>query len=122
MIQVYLFLIHPHPLFIVTVQLNMELYQSQEQFQYGVWFFQYNHEFLFCITGGSLEVSRSFIDHSESFSTMNTVSISNNNSLTYRITNQLQFFDSLHCDADIPLPHRTFEATIRRTNDETLRK
>ena len=39
MIQVYLFLIHPHPLFIVTVQLNMELYLSQEQCQYSVLLF-----------------------------------------------------------------------------------
>ena len=92
--------------------------------------FQNNQDFLFCVSSGSLEISHSFIDHSESsFSTSIEVSTSNNNSMTNRITYQIQFFNSLHCNADIPLPQRTLEnsvvrsleETITRTKEETLR-
>lgn len=49
--------------------------------------------------------------------------------MTNRITYQIQFFSSLHCHADIPLPQstfekspiRSFEETIKKTNEETLR-
>jgi len=65
--------------------------------------FKNNQNYLFCVWGGSLEVSHSFIYHSASFSTSTAVSTSNNNSFTNTITYQLQFFNSLHCNADIPL-------------------
>ena len=80
----------------------------------------------------SLEVSHSFIDHSGSFSRSTAVSTTNN-SFTNRITYQLQFFNSHHCNADIPLidptpvitieksPIKSLEETIRRTNEETLK-
>jgi len=71
-----------------------------------------NQNTLFCVLGGSLEVSHSFISHSGVFSASTAVSTTNN-SLTYRITYQIQFFNSLHCIADIPLstPLRTIEKT-----------
>jgi len=69
--------------------------------------FHNNHDCLFCAIGGSLEVSHSFIDHSGSFSISTAVSTTNNNSFINRITYQLQFFNSHHCNADIPLPQRT---------------
>jgi len=73
--------------------------------------FKNNQSTLFCVNQGSLEVSHSFIDHSGSFSTSTAVSTSNNNSLTNTITYQLQFFNSIHCNADIPLstPMSTIE-------------
>jgi len=61
-----------------------------------------NHNVLFDFWGGYIMVSHSFIDHSSSFSTGFNVLTSNNNSFTYRITYQLQFFDSLYCNSDIP--------------------
>jgi len=70
--------------------------------------FKNNQNTLFCVYEGSLEVSHSFIDHSgSSFSSRTAVSTSNNNSFTNIITYQLQFFNSIHCNADIPLPQRT---------------
>jgi len=91
--------------------------------------FHNNHEYLFYVESGSLEVSHSFIDHTSSFSTELEISTSNN-SLTNRITYQIQFFSSLHCYADIPLPHSTFEKSVMRsleethriTNEETIRR
>jgi len=65
--------------------------------------FQSNQDSLFCVWDGSLEVSHSFIDHSGSFSTSTAVSTSNNNSFTNIITYQIQYFNSLHCNADLPL-------------------
>jgi len=65
--------------------------------------FTKNSNFLFCVWESSLEVSHSFIDHSSiSFSTSTTF-ITTNISLINRITFQMQFFNSLHCNADIPL-------------------
>ena len=75
--------------------------------------FKNNQNTLFCVYGGSIEVSHSFIDHSGSFSTSTAVSTSNNNSFTNAITYQLQFFDDLHCNADIPLIQRSLEETLR---------
>jgi len=75
--------------------------------------FKNNQNTLFYIDSGSLEVSHSFIDHSGSFSTSTAVSTSNNNSFTNAITYQLQFFDDLHCNADIPLIQRSLEETLR---------
>jgi len=81
--------------------------------------FKNNQNYLFCVYGGSLEVSHSFIDHSESFSD-GEVSTSNNNSFTNTITYQLQFFNSLHCNADIPLIQRSLEETVKETQKETV--
>jgi len=84
--------------------------------------FKNNQNTLFCVYQGSLEVSHSFIDHSGSFSTSTAVSTSNNNSFTNTITYQLQFFNSIHCNADIPLIQRSLEETLRVTLKETLRE
>jgi len=65
--------------------------------------FKNNQNTLFCVWSGSIEVYHSFISHSASFSTSTEVSTSNNNSFTNTITYQLQFFNSLHCNADIPI-------------------
>ena len=77
-----------------------------------------NNNYLFCLYGGSLEVSHSFIYHSGSSlsttvstSISTSVSTSNNNSFTNTITYQLQFFNSLHCPTDIPPPTRTPDHT-----------
>ena len=79
--------------------------------------FQNNQNYLFCVYSGSLEVSHSFIDHSGPFSRSRAVSTTNN-SLTKRITYQMQFFNSLHCNADIPIIMReTAKETIARTYD-----
>ena len=82
--------------------------------------FRNNQNRLFCVVGGSLEVSHSFIFHTPSFSTSTAVSTSNNNSFTNRITYQLQFFNSFHCNADIPLPKRSVEETLRMTYERTI--
>ena len=82
--------------------------------------FNNNQNSLFCVWEGSLEVSHSFIDHSGSFSTSTAVLTSNNNSFTNRITYQLQFFNSLHCYADIPLIDTTPLITIPRTYAECI--
>jgi len=112
--------------------------------------FKNNQNTLFCVNQGSLEVSHSFISHSGSFSIYTIVSTSNNNSFTNTITYQLQFFNSLHCNADIPLftspstieqtpldspqptlemteintpnltPEKTGEQSLHPTNDQTL--
>ena len=95
--------------------------------------FQNNQDILFCVYEGSLEVSHSFISHSGSFSASTAVSTSSNNSFTYMITYQILFFNSLHCNADMPVKERTpiqtfeksamrsLEETISRTKEETLR-
>ena len=92
--------------------------------------FQNNQNYLFCVRGGSLEVSHSFIDHIlSSFSTSTIFSTETNNSFIETITYQIQFFNSHYCYTDIPPPSRTLdqtqkisvEETIRRTNDITLR-
>jgi len=84
--------------------------------------FKNNQNTLFCVYGGSLEVSHSFIDHSGSFSIYTTVSTSNNNSFTNTITYQLQFFNALHCNADIPFstPLSTIEQTPLDSPQPTL--
>jgi len=82
--------------------------------------FKNNQNTLFCVWSGSLEVSHSFIDHSPSFSTSTAVSTSNNNSFTNSITYQLQFFNSIHCNADIPLIQRSLEETLKETQRETV--
>jgi len=81
--------------------------------------FKNNQNTLFCVNQGSLEVSHSFIDHSGSFSTLTAVSTSNNNSFINTVTYQLQFFNDLHCNADIPLIQRSLEETLRETIGRT---
>ena len=90
--------------------------------------FKNNQNYLFCVWLGSLEVSHSFFDHSESFSTSTAVSISNNNSFTNTITYQIPFFNSLHCSTDSPertpdlspTPKCTFKETPMNTLENTL--
>jgi len=83
--------------------------------------FKNNQNTLFCVYQGSLEVSHSFIYHSgSSFSTSTAVSTSNNKSFTNTITYQLQFFNSIHCNADIPLIQRSLEQTFRMTNERSI--
>ena len=83
--------------------------------------FKNNHNYLFCVYQGSLEVYHSFINHSASFSRSTSVS-KYNNSLTNTITYQLQFFNDLYCNADIPLIQRSLEETVRETLKETQRE
>ena len=81
--------------------------------------FQNNHNYLFCTNMGSLEVFHSFIDHTSSlFSTSKLVSTSNC-SLTQTITYQLQFYSSLFCNADIPIPLIIPDQTITETRFNT---
>jgi len=82
--------------------------------------FHDNKNYLFFIYSGSLEVSISFIDHpSSSFTNNNAVSTKTNNSMTFRITYQIQFFNSLHCNADIPLQQKSPMNTPISTHKET---
>ena len=88
--------------------------------------FHNNQNYLFCVRDGSLEVSHSFIDHPFSSFSRSTAVSTDNSSLTNRITYQLQFFNSLHCNADIPLEEISLEETLRmtyyRTPDQTIRE
>jgi len=82
--------------------------------------FQNNQNYLFCLNGGSLEVSHSFIEHlTSSFSSSTTVSTDTNNSFTNRMTFPIQFFYSHYCNADIPIPHATLMETLHYTALET---
>ena len=83
--------------------------------------FKNNSDHLFCVYSGSLDISHSFIIHSSSsFSTRTSVSTIINNTNTTTNTYQLQFFNSFHCNADIPIPQRTFDKSPERTLDETI--
>jgi len=87
--------------------------------------FKNNHNYLFCVYSGSLEVSHSFIDHSSSFSTSTAVSTETNNSFTNRITYEIIFFNSIHCNTDSPIstPMITFispNPTMEMTKINTL--
>ena len=64
--------------------------------------FKDNQNTLFCLLAGPLEVSHSYIYHTGGFSTSTSVSSNNNNSLTAFKTYQIPFFNSLHCNADVP--------------------
>ena len=90
--------------------------------------FHSNQIYLFCVYSGSLEVSHSFIYHSElNFSTSKPVLTTTNNSITHKMTYQFQFFNSLQCNADNPLLQRTldqspiksFEKTLKMTDERT---
>jgi len=93
---------------------------SSQKIHYCI--FASNQNTLFDTYSNSLEVSHSFISHNERFSSRVAVSTSNNNSLTNTITYQLQFFNSIHCNADIPLIQRSLEETLRETLKETQRE
>ena len=87
-----------------------------------------NANYLFNKVLGSIWVFNSFIDHSVAlFSNGQIVSTITNNTFTKSSTYQIQYFDSLHCNADEPLPQRTnypirsLEETISKTNEETMR-
>jgi len=70
--------------------------------------FQNNHNYLFCVYGGSLEVSHSLIDHSISlFSRSIPVLITNNNTLTNTLSYQIQFFKSHYCKSDVLISQNT---------------
>jgi len=86
---------------------------AQQTMSYCI--FQNNQNYLFCVWSGSLEVSHSFIDHSESFS-LNTSVSTTNDSFTIRMTYQIQFFNSLHCNADIS--ERTISETQNTVTSE----
>jgi len=74
---------------------------------------------LFYVNAGSLEVSHSFIDHSSTFSALTSVSTPTNNSFINRMTYHIQFFNSLHCNTDIP--DRTINQTPIKSLANTLR-
>jgi len=81
--------------------------------------FQNNQDYLFCAKDGSFEVSHSFISHAGSFSRSIAASTTKN-SFTYRIAYQIHFFISLQCHAEIPLPQRSLEETLRTTYERTI--
>lgn len=81
--------------------------------------FENNHDILFCVKQGSLEVSHAFIDHSESIFSGSTAISTTNNSMTKRITYQIQFFNSHHCYTDLPLILKTLENTMEETMSRT---
>jgi len=83
--------------------------------------FKKNQNTLFWVLSGSLEVSHSFIDHPSQSLSYGAVSTSNKNSFTNTITYQLQFFNSNHCNADIPIEQRSLEETIKRTIEDTFK-
>jgi len=83
--------------------------------------FQNNQNTLFCVYEGCLSVSYSFISHAGSFSIRTSV-WTEKNRFTNTITYQLQFFNSIHCNADIPLIQRSLEETLRETLKETQRE
>jgi len=78
--------------------------------------FYKNQNILLNLYIGSLELSHCFISHEGSFSIGTATFSSNNNSLTFIMTYQIQFFNSHHCNADIPLLQRSMERTL----DETI--
>ena len=79
--------------------------------------FQNNQNYLFYVQSGSLEVSHSFIGHSSSqISTSTVVSTSTNNSNINRMTYQIQFFNSHHCNADIPINYVLTQQMVKRWN------
>jgi len=93
--------------------------QDQKKMMYCI--FSKNQNYLYSVDSGSLELSHSFIDHpSSSFSTLRAVSTVTNNSLAYRITHQMQFFNSIHCNADIPLIEPKHINTIDQTHMKPL--
>jgi len=85
--------------------------------------FQNNQNFLFYIYSGSLDVFHSFIDHSSSSISNHNALSTTNNSFTNIMTYRIQFFNSLHCIADIPLidrtPIQTIEESPMRSIEET---
>jgi len=87
--------------------------------------FQHNQNHLFFLESGSIEVSHSFIDHSESSFSSNIAVSTTNNSFTNLMTYQMHFFNSHYCNTDIPLIDtnpmmRTINQTIRDTIMETI--
>jgi len=71
--------------------------------------FRNNSKYLFCVRGGSIEVSHSFIDHllssfSSIFTTSLPVSTKTNNSFSKSSTYQIEFFKSYYCNAQLPAP------------------
>jgi len=110
---------------------------NNSPFQYGIVYvagdklknmmyciFKKNHNYLFFVNSGPLEVFHSFIDHSlPLFSSNLLVSTSTNNSLKETITYQVQFFNSYYCNADLPLvPPKTIVESPIRSIDSTLGK
>ena len=82
--------------------------------------FHNNSNTLFYIWSGSLEVSHSFIDHSSLLiSAGTTVSTANNNSLTKTITYRIQYFNSVYCNADLPIIGLRQLNTMDQTNLRT---
>ena len=85
----------------------------------GVLFFQKQSKLLFAVVSSSLEVSHSFIDYSSSsFIACESLSLLNTSN-TWTETYRIQYFDSHHCNAEIPLPKQKLENPINRTNQKT---
>ena len=85
--------------------------------------FKDNQNCLFYVSGGSIEVSHSFIDHAlSSFSTSTSVTTDTNNTLTNQMTYQLQFFNSHYCNADTTFstPLNTIEQILLGSPQPTL--
>jgi len=83
--------------------------------------FKNNQNYLLYLESVSLVVSHSFIDHlSSSLSSRTSVSTTTNNTFFNSITYQIQFFNSHHCNADIPLIEHVIMTTIDQTFEKTF--
>jgi len=88
--------------------------------------FHNNQNCLFCVDLNYFEVSSSFIDHSSTIFSQGTAVSTTNNSLTNRITYQMNYYHSHHCNADISLSQisseKTLSVSFQRTIDQTTRE
>ena len=101
---------------------------NSHKIQYCI--FYNNHDTLFYIDSGSLEVSHCIISHSDNFWYVIPITKTYNNSIDtnspceIRQTYQIRYFNSHYCNADIPYvmqtPIRTFEFSPLPTITETL--
>jgi len=78
--------------------------------------FHNNENHLFYNDGGFLRIIHSFINHSPSSLTIRS---GTNNSINMTNTYQIQFFSSLHCNADMPLPNRTPDQSPKKSLEES---
>lgn len=81
--------------------------------------FHKNRDTLFSVEYGLLQVIHSFIDHSSQFSIYSSLDTATNNSFISKTTYEIQFFNSYHCNAEIPLPQRTNQVTHKETMPRT---
>jgi len=83
--------------------------------------FQNNHNILFCVLTGSLDISHSFIDHLvSSFTNSNSITTVNNNTFTKIPTYRIQFFKSHYCNAELPIQLNSHTALSSQIQKRTM--